>query len=202
MQTGFDSFSANRQPDRVAIRARGAFSLAPVRRGEGRVRGGRCRAFTLAEVLVVMVIMVLLIALVVPAFRALSGQRSVSAARNQVAAMIVRAREEAIGLQDYRGIFFYLDPATDRVVGTLVRAAPVRARTTMPGSVGARVAVWLDQVPDRDSLMLPVGIRLQTINGSVIFSGGTRASDGYDGFNIYNRQAISPPTPSRSNRAA
>ena len=141
------------------------------------------RGFTLTELLVVIGIVLLFMLLAIPSFRALSGERSVDSARNQLSAMLVRAREEAIGLQDYRGILFYLDPATDRVVGSLVRSVPVDAATN---KLNPTAAIWLDLVTDRDSLMLPVGIRLQTIAGNVVFNGTngtTRTSDGYIGFN-------------------
>lgn len=150
-------------------------------RSESRrlARGG----FTLTELLIVMGILVLLLAMAVPAFRAMSGQHSVAAAQNNISAALVRAREEAVGIQEHRGILFYLDKNTDRVVAALVRQVPVRASTS---STFPSTEVWLDLSPTQDILMLPVGIRAQAILGSVQMNTGTpptRKTDGYLGFN-------------------
>jgi type II secretory pathway pseudopilin PulG len=105
--------------------------------------------------LVVIGIIILFVTLAIPAISAITGTRSIGAAENQISAVLARAREEAIGIQDYRGVFFYLDPREDRVVAALVRPADVQA----PGSN----IILLDTVADRDYLMLPQGIRLQTL---------------------------------------
>ncbi|HZL35721.1 MAG TPA: hypothetical protein VFC78_10465, partial [Tepidisphaeraceae bacterium] len=145
-------------------------------------------------------IILLFVLLAVPAIRALSGQRSIAGAQNELSAMIVRAREEAIGLQDYRGIMFYVDPGTDRVVGALVRTVGVRKANYAYSSMNHYATVWLDLVPDRDSLMLPVGIRLQTITGNFdqtgTSSGGPpppTATDRYIGYNIPPNTPITVP---------
>lgn len=79
-------------------------------------------AFTLAEILVVLIIMVLLLAAAIPAFRALTGGRSVDAAQNVIGAMLGRARTMAMNDQSHPvGVFFYMDPATDRTVMRLVQ---------------------------------------------------------------------------------
>lgn len=78
-------------------------------------------AFTVTELLIVIGIIVVMIALAVPAFNLISGNKSVDAANNQISALLGRARNEAIGLQEVRGVFFYPDPATNRYVAALVR---------------------------------------------------------------------------------
>src|SRR2546430_12886721 len=66
-------------------------------------------AFTLSEIMVVIVIIVLLLALAVPAFNLIRGSRSVEGAENQIAALIGRARADAIGLQKPFGVLFFID---------------------------------------------------------------------------------------------
>jgi prepilin-type N-terminal cleavage/methylation domain-containing protein len=116
------------------------------------------RGFTLTEMLVVIGIIILFITMAIPAISAITGTRSISAAENQISAVLARAREEAIGIQDYRGIFFYLDPREDRVVAALVRPADIQDLFVN----GVKV-IALDTVANRDYLMLPQGIRLQTL---------------------------------------
>jgi prepilin-type N-terminal cleavage/methylation domain-containing protein len=115
----------------------------------------RSRGFTLVEMLVVLGIVILFVTLAIPAISAITGTRSISAAENQISAVLARAREEAIGIQDFRGVFFYLDPREDRVVAALVRPADLQDEPN--GSL------QLDLVENRDYLMMPQGIRVQTL---------------------------------------
>ena len=86
------------------------------------------RAFTLTELLVVMGLIVLLITISVPAFRFLTGNRSVEGATNVLSAMLGRARADTIGLQEvdgvrlYRGVALYRDAVTQRVAGAFVES--------------------------------------------------------------------------------
>lgn len=130
----------------------------------------RHNAFTLAEMLVVMGIIILFIAMAVPAVRALTGSSSISVARNQLTALITRAREEAVGIQDVRGVLFILDPASNRVMGYICQAATVQDPDPSTSSM-----VMLDLVPSRDALALPPGVRLQ-----MMFNG---VNDHYLGYN-------------------
>src|SRR5690242_4684536 len=91
----------------------------PHRRDTSRRRCG----FTLVELLVVILLILLIIALAVPAFNMITGSRSVEAAQNMIAAMLGRARAEAISRQKKIGVFFFVDPATDRSAIALVTAA-------------------------------------------------------------------------------
>lgn len=130
--------------------------------------------FTLPELLVVMGIIIIFIALAIPALNVMNGSRSIAAGENNLSAVLVRAREEAIGLQQVRGLVFTLDPGSDRVVATLVQSTdPPPAPYTFP----VANMVWLDTVPGRDRLSLPPGIRLQTCFDG---PGGTER---YMGFN-------------------
>lgn len=79
------------------------------------------RAFTMAELLIVIGIIVIVLGLAVPAFNSITGTRSLDAAQNQIGAIVARARMEAIGLQQPRGVFFYLDSVNERYVAVLVR---------------------------------------------------------------------------------
>src|SRR5438270_11443720 len=85
---------------RLASTRRGA-SAHPIR-----------NAVTLTEILIILGIIVLRLALAVPAFNFIIGGRSVEGATNQISAFLSRARVDAIGLQEVRGVMFFLDPAT------------------------------------------------------------------------------------------
>ncbi|MDB5357229.1 MAG: Verru Chthon cassette protein [Phycisphaerales bacterium] len=134
------------------------------------------RGFTLVEMLVVLGIVILFVTLAIPAISAITGTRSISAAENQISAVLARAREEAIGIQDFRGVFFYLDPREDRVVAALVRPADLQNK---PG------LLLLDLVENRDYLMMPQGIRVQTLLDSSVLPGAPASplKDRYLGFN-------------------
>lgn len=124
-------------------------------------------AFTMPELLVVMAIILLFIVLAVPVMNVLSGSRSIAGAQNTIQMIMARAREEAIGLQRTYGVLFTIDPVSDRVRATIVREAdpafqPPPTREPVP-------IIWLDTVPGHDYVMLPDGIRLQTVfDGNVV----------------------------------
>src|SRR5947207_1855892 len=73
------------------------------------------RAFTVTELLVVIGIIVLALALAVPALNLITGTKSTEAATNQINSLLARARDDAIGLQEMRGVMFYYDQVEDRV---------------------------------------------------------------------------------------
>ena len=126
------------------------------------------RAFTLIELLVAMGIIVLMVAMAVPLFGVFTGNRSVEGAENQVSALLSTARTEAMALQQYRGVMFYLPQGADRI-----SAQVVYAREEVGGYVE------LDAVADRDPLRLPMGISVQALNES----GQSSLIDMYLGFN-------------------
>jgi type II secretory pathway pseudopilin PulG len=173
-------------------RAEGATTRHPSPPRAAALRAGR-RAFTLTELLIVIGLIVLVIALAVPAFRAMTGGRSIDAAQNQLSAVLGAARAEAIGLQKVRGVFFYIDPATERVNAVLVQDAayqPERAPDKAPD-------LYLDLVPDRDPVALPMGIGIQGIdNCNITGNPPTRNDDGYIGFNTIASNQINGPPPS------
>src|SRR5438105_3430869 len=85
-------------------------------------------AFTLTEILIVISIIVLMLALALPAFNFITGGRSTDAAQNQISAFLARARTEAIGLQETRGLMFFIDPKTpDHVSVAIVHESPAKA---------------------------------------------------------------------------
>jgi Tfp pilus assembly protein FimT len=92
--------------------------------------------FTLTEMVVVIGIIVLVVALSLPAFNFITGSRSIESAQNQISAIIGRARANAIGLQKVYGVFFFIDPGTDRVNVAMISESD----TTTAGSA----AVYLD----------------------------------------------------------
>jgi prepilin-type N-terminal cleavage/methylation domain-containing protein len=152
--------------------------------------------FTLTELLIVMGIIVLVALVAVPSFRALTGGRSTEAAQNQLAAFIQRARQEAIGVQEMRGVAFLRLTGESRVTAVMVRevGGPIVTppQTLPPGF--QLVEVYLDAVPDRDHLVMPVGVGIQTIDDCAINPPAAaatpsphddvRGDDAYIGLNI------------------
>lgn len=113
------------------------------------------RGFTLVEMLVVMGIIVIAIAMAVPAIKYLTGSKSEESAQNAVAAMLARARTDAVALQQPQGVLFTIDVATDRVMMYQVIQS---IQTGDPPGI-----TYLDLTPDRDPLVLPPGVRAWTI---------------------------------------
>lgn len=131
------------------------------------------RGFTLTETLIVIGIIVLILLIAVPALNVITGSRSIDGAENNVSAMLGRARADAIGVQQTRGVLFFIDPATQGV--TLAHVQQVS-----PMNTGREV--FLDLVPDQDFLALPKGVSAQVIDNCNV-TGSTRADDGFIGFN-------------------
>src|SRR5262245_41682383 len=113
------------------------------------------RGFSLTEVLIVIALIVLMLALALPAFNFITGGRSVDGAMNQISAFLTRARTEAVGLQEVRGVIFYIDPKTERQMMALVK----QAEEPSPNP-NAAVDVWLD-AGDEDHIPLPKGVAIQ-----------------------------------------
>lgn len=78
------------------------------------------RGFTLTEILIVIGLIVLIMALAVPAFNAITGSRSVDAGENLVAAMLGRARAEAIRNHRVAGVAIFYDRASERTAMAIV----------------------------------------------------------------------------------
>jgi len=108
------------------------------------------QGFTLTEMLIVVGIIVLIVTLTIPAMNAIAGNRSIDSAQNQLAAIIGRARQEAIGLQDYRGVMLFQDANTGR-------ACAVEVYFPTPGNT------TLDLAPAHDELLLPTGISFRMV---------------------------------------
>lgn len=150
------------------------------------LRPSSSRAFSLIELLIVIGIIILVIAMAVPAFNLISGTRSVDAAENLLGVMLGRARTEAIGVQQVRGVMFYIDPATQRVNVTLVRVVDP---ATAPAPI-YDVDFYLDLVPDGDTIPLPMGIGVQVVDDPSDIASGT-ANDRFIGYNTVHSAA--PP---------
>ena len=122
------------------------------------------KAFTLIELLVVIGIITVVSLIAVPAFRAMTGQRSTESATNQLSGLLGRARADAIGLQEIRGVAFFIEPESQRVQAVLVKQA--QYPTAYPASPPAPPApdVFLDYVEDRDPVLLPPGVGIQLVD--------------------------------------
>ena len=160
-------------------------------------RANSRRGFTLTELLIVIGLIVLVVAIAVPTFRAMSGGRSVDAAQNQLSAILGAARAEAVALQKVRGVFFYYDPATERVNAALVQEGNYRPEPGDPPPP-AVADYYLDLVPDRDPITLPTGVGLQGIDNVEMSDPATRQDDGYTGFNPVQSPGLASPDPGRA----
>jgi type II secretory pathway pseudopilin PulG len=143
-------------------------------------------AFTVTELLIVIGVIVLALALAVPAFNFITGSKSIDTAQNNISAFLARARNEAIGLQQYRGVFFFIDPKTARVNMALVSQAAADS------SRSVNVDLYLD-LADTDTVALPQGVGIQFINNSGLTMAGGKVNDGYIGFNTQNNMPLPPP---------
>jgi prepilin-type N-terminal cleavage/methylation domain-containing protein len=141
----------------------------------------RKSAFSLVELLIVIALIVLILAMALPAFNFISGGKSVDAASNQISAFLARARTEAVGLQESRGVMFYVDPASDRQMMAIVKETPrkysANGVTDIDAATSANAEVFVTLADGADHLALPKGVGIQTINDNA--SGGER----YFGFN-------------------
>ncbi len=161
---------------------------ATKRRSDGATKGSHfpaspCRfslrraAFSLVELLVVIGLIVVIMGLALPAFNFITGSRSVDGATNVVSAFIGRARGEALTSQRTTGVFFYIDPATERRAMAIVQATDPRTQDTVRGDFD----VWLDLL-DSEPIFLPNGIDVQLVNDGTR-AGVTVGTDRYLGFN-------------------
>src|SRR3954468_6551310 len=126
-----------------------------------KFKTSRRTGFSLTEVLIVIGLIVLMLALALPAFNFITGGKSIDGATNQISAFLSRARTEAVGLQECRGVMFYIDPATERQMMVLVKQVPPPTF----GAGSADVEVWLDAI-DSDHIALPKGVGIQLTNDS------------------------------------
>ena len=139
------------------------------------------QGFTLTEVLIVVGLMLLLITLAIASFDVISGGRSVDSAQNIISAALARARQDAMGLQEPRGIVFFPDANTGRTI---------LAEVYYPNYQGGNPVIEL--LPDREELELPAGVGCQVLphfNGA---SGTPLPTIGVIMFDGLGRVAIRP----------
>jgi prepilin-type N-terminal cleavage/methylation domain-containing protein len=142
--------------------------------------------FTLTEILIVVALIVLLLALAMPAFNFITGGRSEDAALNQISAMLARARTEAEGVQEPRGILFYFDKVSQRDMMCIVKVTPPNAssdRQDASTDPNTRINYSYLDLAAADHLPLPRGISVHVITDQ---SGPAR----YLGYNPFSNTTI------------
>ncbi len=107
--------------------------------------------------LIVIGIIMILIVMSVPLISAITGSRSVESARNQVQALLVTARTEAMQIQKYEGILFFTDTSTDRIKAAFVYGDEGY-------DANGTLAVFLTTDIDREATMLTKGVSIEGIN--------------------------------------
>jgi hypothetical protein len=145
--------------------------------------------------LIVIAIIVLVMALAVPAFNAITGNKSEAAMFNQISAMLGRARAEAVGVQQMRGIMFYKDVNDGSTKVALVRQVDPptpNASSLTPVYPMNNIDVYLDLTSNADVLTLPNGIEVQTIDDNSVSTG---YDDRYIGYNTIARHLATAMTP-------
>jgi type II secretory pathway pseudopilin PulG len=139
-------------------------------------------------------IIIIVAVIAVPSFRALTGGRSTEAAQNQLSSFIQRARQEAIGVQEIRGVAFITSTDSNLPTAIMVRAVN-RPDPALAAPEFSNVEVFLDAVTDRDPMVLPTGVGIQLIDDCTIVpaaaaktpdpSDDARGNDSYIGMNNY-----------------
>src|SRR5271168_779833 len=86
-----------------------------------QIRPRRRRAFTLTELLIVIVLIVIVLGIAIPTLSVLTGSRSTESAKNQLSAMLGRARGLAIQNSSTIGLAIYVDPINGQTDMALVQ---------------------------------------------------------------------------------
>src|SRR6185312_4246096 len=124
------------------------------------------RAFTLIEMLVVMAVIVLAVTMAIPAIKFLTGSRSQESADNTLSSYISFTRNDAMGLQQIRGVMLFLDDDDHVKCAEVMQVPSSGIAGAVPG------VVYLDTVPDRDTLSMPGGIRVWTLKDQPLQGSG------------------------------
>jgi type II secretory pathway pseudopilin PulG len=95
--------------------------------------------------LVVVSIIILIAAAALPVVRQMTGSRSLEISSNIISAMLGRAHQQALNDVQYRGVFFYLDTATDRTAMVMIQ----REGEADPDAGFDAYKGWAGVAPDR-----------------------------------------------------
>src|SRR5438093_5929261 len=108
IRSSSDMQKATKRPSHEATKGSESRRAPSLRRSVApSLRRSPHQGFSLTEILIVIALIVLILALAMPAFNFITGGRSQDAALNQISAFLARARTEAVGLQEIRGVMFY-----------------------------------------------------------------------------------------------
>src|SRR5580658_6850938 len=82
---------------------------------------GRRSGFTMTELLIVIVLIVIVLGIAIPTLSVLTGSRSTESAKNQLSAMLGRARGLAVQNGSTIGLAIYVDPINGQTDMALVQ---------------------------------------------------------------------------------
>jgi Tfp pilus assembly protein FimT len=135
------------------------------------------RAFTLTELLIVIVLIIIILGIAIPTLSVLTGSRSTESAKNQLAAMLGRARGLAIQNNATVGVAVYVDPVNGQTDLALVQMI------SLTGSTAYQAWTYYDAATPYPLLFNGAAATVvQYQPGDIVF----RLSDGWTGLTAAN----------------
>jgi Tfp pilus assembly protein FimT len=137
------------------------------------------RAFTLTELLIVIVLIIIILGIAIPTLSVLTGSRSTESAKNQLAAMLGRARGLAIQNNATVGLAIYVDPINGQTDLALVQMISLTGPTAYQAWTYFDAAAYPMY---QNGVLNPAGGNVNYQPGDIVF----RLSDNWTGLTATN----------------